>query len=66
MNVIFSAEVSTRIVAELEAVPPLGQAMVCNGRHEHPCNAGPIGPYSGCNVLLLWMAHRPAIARLAF
>jgi antirestriction protein ArdC len=31
--------------------------MVCNGRHEHAMQRRDQPPYSGCNVLLLWMAQ---------
>src|SRR5260370_39480585 len=31
--------------------------MVGNGRHEFPPNAVSNRPYSGCNVVLLWMAQ---------
>jgi antirestriction protein ArdC len=56
MRDIYS-EVTARIVAELEtgAVPwvkPWSAMPGCN----HPHNAGTGRPYSGCNVVLLWMA----------
>jgi hypothetical protein len=52
------AEVSTRIVAELEAgaapwVKPWSETPGANT----PCNAVTNRPYSGCNVVLLWMAQ---------
>ena len=52
------AEVSTRIVAELEAgaAPWVKQWSATAGMNT-PCNAVTNRPYSGCNVLLLWMAQ---------
>lgn len=52
------ADVSTRIVAELEAgaaawVKPWSATAGMNT----PCNAVTNRPYSGCNVVLLWMAQ---------
>jgi antirestriction protein ArdC len=52
------AEVSARIVAELEAgaapwVRPRSATLGANT----PCNAVSNRPYSGCNVVLLWMAQ---------
>jgi antirestriction protein ArdC len=52
------SEVSTRIIAELEAgavpwVKPWGATPGANT----PCNAVTNRPYSGCNVILLWMAQ---------
>jgi antirestriction protein ArdC len=51
------AEVSTRIVAELErgAAPWIKPWSATAGMNT-PCNALTNRPYSGCNVLLLWMA----------
>src|SRR6185312_14867257 len=52
------AEVSARIVAELEAgaAPWLKPWSATPGAHT-PCNAVSRRPYSGCNVVLLWMAQ---------
>jgi antirestriction protein ArdC len=52
------AEVSTRIVAELErgAAPWIKPWSATAGMNT-PCNALTNRPYSGCNVLLLWMAQ---------
>jgi antirestriction protein ArdC len=52
------AEVSARIVAEMEAgaapwIKPWSATPGANG----PCNAATNRPYSGCNVVLLWMAQ---------
>jgi antirestriction protein ArdC len=52
------AEVSARIVAELEAgaavwVKPWSASPDANT----PCNAVTSRPYSGCNIVLLWMAQ---------
>jgi antirestriction protein ArdC len=52
------ADVSARIVAELEAgaapwVKPWSETAGANV----PCNAATNRPYSGCNVVLLWMAQ---------
>ena len=51
------AEVSTRIVAELEqgAAPWIKPWSTTAGMNT-PCNAATNRPYSGCNVVLLWMA----------
>ena len=52
------AEVSTRIVAELEtgAAPWIKPWSATPGANT-PCNAATNRPYSGCNVVLLWMAQ---------
>ncbi len=52
------AEVSTRIVAELErgAAPWIKPWSATTGMNT-PCNAVTNRPYSGCNVVLLWMAQ---------
>ena len=51
------AEVSMRIVAELErgAAPWIKPWSATPGPNT-PCNAATNRPYSGCNVVLLWMA----------
>jgi antirestriction protein ArdC len=51
------AEVSTRIVAELErgAAPWIKPWSATAGMNT-PCNAATNRPYSGCNIVLLWMA----------
>jgi antirestriction protein ArdC len=53
------AEVSARIVSELErgAAPWVKPWSATAGRNV-PCNAVTNRPYSGCNVLLLWMAQQ--------
>ena len=52
------AEVSTRIVAELEAgAAPWVKPWSASPGANTPCNAATIRPYSGCNVVLLWMAQ---------
>ena len=53
------AAVSARIVAELErgAAPWVKPWSATAGRNV-PCNAVTNRPYSGCNVLLLWMAQQ--------
>jgi antirestriction protein ArdC len=50
------ADVSARIVAELErgAAPWIKPWSATAGT---PCNAVSNRPYSGCNVVLLWMAQ---------
>lgn len=52
------AEVSARIVAELEAgaLPWIKPWSATPGANT-PCNAVTNRPYSGCNVVLLWMAQ---------
>jgi antirestriction protein ArdC len=50
------AEVSTRIVAELEAgAAPWIKPWSASPGANTPCNAVSNRPYSGCNVVLLWM-----------
>jgi antirestriction protein ArdC len=51
------AEVSARIIAELEAgaAPWIKPSAATPGQNT-PCNAATNRPYSGCNVVLLWMA----------
>jgi antirestriction protein ArdC len=52
------AEVSARIIAELEtgAAPWIKPWSATPGTNT-PCNAVSNRPYSGCNVVLLWMAQ---------
>src|SRR5438309_3320496 len=52
------ADVSARIIAELErgAAPWVKPWSVTPGRNT-PQNAVSNRPYSGCNVILLWLAH---------
>ena len=52
------AEVSARIVAELEAgAAPWVKPWSATAGANTPCNAVTNRPYSGCNVVLLWMAQ---------
>jgi antirestriction protein ArdC len=52
------AEVSARIVAELEAgAAPWIKPWSATPAANTPCNAVTNRPYSGCNVILLWMAQ---------
>src|SRR5205823_12771175 len=52
------AEVSARIVAELEAgAAPWVKPWSASAGANTPCNAVSNRPYSGCNVVLLWMAQ---------
>ena len=52
------AEVSARIVAELEAgAAPWVKPWSATPGANIPCNAVSNRPYSGCNVVLLWMAR---------
>ena len=52
------AEVSTRIVAELEAgAAPWVRPWSSTAGANMPCNAVTNRPYSGCNVILLWLAR---------
>src|SRR3981081_4572696 len=52
------AEVSARIVAELEAgAAPWVKPWSASPGANTPCNAVSNRPYSGCNVVLLWMAQ---------
>jgi antirestriction protein ArdC len=52
------AEVSARIVAELEAgAAPWVKPWSATPGANTPCNAVTDRPYSGCNVILLWMAQ---------
>src|SRR3954469_22981366 len=51
-------EVSARIVAELEAgAAPWVKPWSATPGANTPCNAVSNRPYSGCNVVLLWMAR---------
>jgi antirestriction protein ArdC len=52
------AEVSARIIAELEAgAAPWIKPWAATAGANTPCNAVTNRPYSGCNVVLLWMAQ---------
>src|SRR4030081_449350 len=52
------AEVSARIIAELEAgAAPWIKPWAATAGANTPCNAVTNRPYSGCNVILLWMAE---------
>ena len=52
------AEVSARIVAELEAgAAPWLKPWAATPGANTPCNAVTNRPYSGCNIVLLWMAQ---------
>jgi len=52
------AEVSARIVADLEAgAAPWIKPWAATPGANVPCNAVSNRPYSGCNVILLWMAR---------
>src|SRR5438445_4159014 len=52
------AEVSERIVGELEdGAAPLVKPWSASPGANNPCNAVSNRPYSGCNVVLLWMAQ---------
>src|ERR1700756_5625346 len=52
------SEVSARIVAELEAgAAPWIKPWSASPGANTPCNAVSNRPYSGCNVVLLWMAQ---------
>src|SRR5260370_2617400 len=52
------AEVSARIVPELEAgAAPWVKPWSASPGANTPCNAVSNRPYSGCNVVLLWMAQ---------
>jgi antirestriction protein ArdC len=52
------SEVSARIIAELEAgAAPWIKPWSATAGMNTPCNAVTNRPYSGCNVVLLWMAQ---------
>src|SRR5438132_4142454 len=52
------AEASARIVAELElGAAPWVKPWSASPGANTPCNAVSNRPYSGCNVVLLWMAQ---------
>src|SRR5437763_11619803 len=52
------AEVSRRIIAELQAgAAPWVKPWSATPGANTPCNAVTNRPYSGCNVVLLWMAQ---------
>jgi antirestriction protein ArdC len=58
MKCDFYSEVSARIVAELEAgAAPWVKPWSASGGMNTPCNAVSNRPYSGCNVVLLFMAQ---------
>ena len=51
------SEVTARIIAELEAgAAPWIKPWSATAGQNTPCNAATNRPYSGCNVVLLWMA----------
>src|SRR4051794_38699460 len=51
-------KVSARIVAELErGAAPWVKPLSATPGMNTPCNATTNRPYSGCNVVLLWMAQ---------
>jgi antirestriction protein ArdC len=53
------AEVSTRIIVELEhGAAPWVKPWAATAGMNTPCNAVTNRPYSGCNVVLLWMAQQ--------
>jgi antirestriction protein ArdC len=53
------AEVSARIIAELEAgAAPWVKPWSATPGANTPCNAATNRPYSGCNVVLLWIAQQ--------
>src|SRR3954454_9859753 len=61
------AEVSARIVAELEAgAAPWVKPWSATPGANTPCNAVSNRPYSGCNVVLLWMAQASGHRTLRF
>jgi antirestriction protein ArdC len=52
------AEVSARIIAELErGAAPWVKPWSATAGANTPCNAVTNRPYSGCNVILLWLAR---------
>jgi antirestriction protein ArdC len=67
MNRDLYATVSARIVAELErgAAPWIKPWSATPGANT-PCNAVSDRPYSGCNVVLLWMAQAAGYRTLRF
>jgi antirestriction protein ArdC len=59
------AEVSARMVAELErGAPPWVKPWSATAGANTPCNAS--RPYSGCNVVLLWMAQAAGYRTLRY
>ena len=61
------AEVSARIVAELEAgAAPWIKPWSATAGANTPCNAATNRPYSGCNVVLLWTAKAAGYRTLRF
>src|SRR3954451_24134873 len=52
------AEVSARLIAELDAgAAPWVKPWSASSGANTPCNAATNRPYSGCNVVLLWLAQ---------
>src|ERR1700716_3520152 len=61
------AEVSARILAELErGAPPWIKPWSATPGQNVPQNAVTNRPYSGCNVILLWLARNRGWATLRF
>src|SRR3954467_1905815 len=61
------ADVSARIIAELEAgAAPWIKPWSATPGANTPCNAVTNRPYSGCNVVLLWMAQAAGCRTLRF
>jgi antirestriction protein ArdC len=61
------AEVSDRIIAELErGAAPWVKPWSATAGANTPCNAVTNRPYSGCNVILLWLARDRGWARPRF
>jgi antirestriction protein ArdC len=61
------SEVTQRIVAQLEAgTPPWVREWKAIGRGNVPMNAITRRPYSGCNVIMLWMRGYPTHRYLTF
>ena len=59
------AEVSARIIAQLEAgAAPWVKPWSATPGANTPCNAVSNRPYSGCNVVLLWMAQAAGNQRM--
>lgn len=61
------SEVTARILSQLEAgTPPWVKEWKSIGRGNMPINAMTKRPYSGCNVIMLWMAGYPTNRYLTF
>jgi antirestriction protein ArdC len=61
------AEVTSRILVELErGAAPWIKPWSATAGENHPFNAATSRPYSGCNVVMLWLAQQPTLRFVTF